>query len=409
MMHHPLCKVTVRGSKRTVVLLPRLGLSGYWWHPVKYYITIHKHKWACTNTRLNAHPQVDKNNTRKPATERGRHNGYCEGFWQTKCRENTIAWHGGGCVLVSVCVCVCVCVCACVCEKERERDRGCGCVSRHVTAAVSSNETPKKRHRQKGCVALTTVQQSRPCEVKVILKQVWLAFPSPSLSRCLSLSFCQHALASPAGVWQLNISLGNEALFRNHYKTRKSCPTSLAKTHGKLCACVSVGVCVCVCRWVLVCVPYLHHPSFCSTHPWLFASKITLPFRQSPAVLWILPSLLSSLPGLLPSCRLQMISSAWESNGPVGGHHGQIHIWCMRVLAWVCACYRAQKWMPWCGGLKSTQTGFHILLTNVLDWALGVFICGCVSMCVCVCVCAGVCVMICESGIVLYVHVSVHV
>lgn len=88
-------------------------------------------------------------------------------------------------------------------------------------------------------------------------KQVWLSvslslspcvFLPPSLPQALAL-FCQCTLASPAGVWQLNISLGNEAVFRNHYKGRKSCPMSLAKTHGKLC----VSMCVCVlhlrCQW----------------------------------------------------------------------------------------------------------------------------------------------------------------
>lgn len=96
-----------------------------------------------------------------------------------------------------------------------------------------------------------------------------LSFP-PTL--CLSLSFCQCTLASPAGVWQLNISLGNEALFRNHYKARKSCPMSLAKTHGKCC------VCLCVCAFF----------TFTMSHPsgalWFCSSRIALPLRWSPAV-----------------------------------------------------------------------------------------------------------------------------
>lgn len=110
---------------------------------------------------------------------------------------------------------------------------------------------------------------------------------SRSLARSLSpplrllLPFCQCTLASPAGVWQLNISLGNEALFRNHYKARKSCPMSLAKTHGEApgrlvceCVCARRRVCVCVC--VHACVAYLRYQSF-FTHPWLFASMIILP------------------------------------------------------------------------------------------------------------------------------------
>lgn len=82
---------------------------------------------------------------------------------------------------------------------------------------------------------------------------------------------CQHTLASPVGVWQLSLSPGSKALFRNHYKTRKFCPLNRTAAHGS----VYLSVCLCVCCCV----------SFCSTYPWLFASKITLSLKQSPAVL----------------------------------------------------------------------------------------------------------------------------
>lgn len=94
----------------------------------------------------------------------------------------------------------------------------------------------------------------------------------PPYSLRLLLPFCQCILASPAGVWQLNVSLGNEALFRNHYKARKSCPMSLAKTHGEALGLLVCRVCVCV----RACAAYLRHQSL-RAHPWLFASMLILP------------------------------------------------------------------------------------------------------------------------------------
>lgn len=131
-------------------------------------------------------------------------------------------------------------------------------------------------------------------------------------------------------MWQLNISLGNEALFRNHYKTRKSCPTSLAKTHGKLCVCTCVRVRVCVCPCVCFggCIFLCSLPA-----PFviLFRSSMAPCFQDNspppPTTVSnsaLNPPLPPSVSASYPACRLEMISSAWESNGAVGRRHGQL-------------------------------------------------------------------------------------
>lgn len=102
---------------------------------------------------------------------------------------------------------------------------------------------PPKHHNNELWMVTTEWQSLLPLlSQSQTSKQAWLV--PLMLSLCLVLSFCQCTLASPAGVWQLNISLGNDALFKNHYKTRKSCPLCLAIAHGKVY--VSVGVCVLV-------------------------------------------------------------------------------------------------------------------------------------------------------------------
>lgn len=191
----------------------------------------------------------------------------------------------------------------------------------------------------------------------------------PSSSPILLLPFapfCQHTLASPVGVWQLSLSLGSKALFRNHYKTRNFCPLSITAAHGS----VYLSVCVCCCV-------FLRSPSFCSTHPWLFASKITLClslqqcWKNSPP--FLAPS------HIFPACQEEIISSAWKSNGAVGRDRGQQHSPCL------CAALREMVASVW----------HFIKCPTVLPYpASPVSLTGC---CVCWCLC--VCVMFRISGI----------
>lgn len=168
----------------------RRSCSLHIWHPVKYEMIV----------QASRDPKARKIDTCERVAERER-------WWQLlgtlemKCRVNIITWRLGWRVWDRR-----------VWTNEQSWQR----------LLPGATNTPHPHWGEEVELRRTIVAHVRANVRKCDCLCLSLSLPPASSS--LSLSFCQCALASPAGVWQLNISLGNEALFRNHYKARKLVP-----------------------------------------------------------------------------------------------------------------------------------------------------------------------------------------